>query len=51
MRGRFDKRRGRTRSLLIEPVWNRNDIIAVAPVCPEKILTLLIEPVWNRNKG
>ena len=32
--------------LLIEPVWNRNEI---ASACEAKNPSLLIEPVWNRN--
>ena len=33
--------------LLIEPVWNRNDLDVFAVV--GRTLSLLIEPVWNRN--
>ena len=33
--------------LLIEPVWNRNELAKIA--VQDAIKTLLIEPVWNRN--
>ena len=32
--------------LLIEPVWNRNFLVAMVLLAP---FFLLIEPVWNRN--
>ena len=35
-----------SRALLIEPVWNRNQMQLTKATLPP---VLLIEPVWNRN--